>query len=109
MLSQNVLTFSCYFLLIKIFGTPKEHRKSKPYHDHVFVFSIADDHVWFRNYQVCLSSYPSSLFSSFLVEIILILLTPFDPASQITVPHNESDKIARGGLDKMTLIEVCFN
>lgn len=32
---------------------------------------------------------------------------------QISVPHNESDKIARGDLDKMTLIEVgprfCLN
>lgn len=28
-------------------------------------------------------------------------------SSQITVPHNESDKVARGGLDKMTLVEVC--
>ncbi|CAA3006918.1 Hypothetical predicted protein [Olea europaea subsp. europaea] len=37
---------------LQIFGTPKDHRKSKPYHDHVFVFSIADDHVWFRNYQI---------------------------------------------------------
>ena len=37
----------------QIFGTPKEHRHSKPYHDHVFVFSIVDDHIWFRNYQVC--------------------------------------------------------
>jgi hypothetical protein len=26
---------------------------------------------------------------------------------QISVPHNESDKLPRGGLDKMTLIEVC--
>ncbi|TYI85030.1 hypothetical protein E1A91_D05G409300v1 [Gossypium mustelinum] len=65
-----------------VFGTPKEHRKSKPYHDHVFVFSIVDDHIWFRNYQ-------------------------------ISVPHKESDKMVRGGLDKMTLIEVgprfCLN
>uniref|UniRef100_A0A0A0LZ31 Brix domain-containing protein n=2 Tax=Cucumis sativus TaxID=3659 RepID=A0A0A0LZ31_CUCSA len=69
-------------MIIQIFGTPKEHRHSKPYHDHVFVFSIVDDHIWFRNYQ-------------------------------ISVPHNESDKVARGGLDKMTLIEVgprfCLN
>ncbi|BBH01823.1 Ribosomal RNA processing Brix domain protein [Prunus dulcis] len=41
---------SCMFF--EIFGIPKEHRKSKPYHDHVFVFSIVDDHIWFRNYQV---------------------------------------------------------
>ncbi|KAL6205689.1 PREDICTED: ribosome biogenesis protein BRX1 [Fragaria vesca subsp. vesca] len=91
--SRPLLTFSSNFdkdphwkllkeMITQIFGTPKEHRKSKPYHDHVFVFSIVDDHIWFRNYQ-------------------------------ISVPHNESDKIARGGLDKMTLIEVgprfCLN
>ncbi|CAH2053634.1 unnamed protein product [Thlaspi arvense] len=26
--------------------------------------------------------------------------------TQISVPHNETDKIARGGLDKMTLVEI---
>lgn len=26
---------------------------------------------------------------------------------QISAPHNESDKVARGGLDNMTLVEVC--
>ncbi|KAK9085188.1 hypothetical protein Sjap_025599 [Stephania japonica] len=65
-----------------IFGTPKDHRKAKPYHDHVFVFSIVDDHIWFRNYQ-------------------------------ISAPHNSTDKVDRGGLDKMTLVEVgprfCLN
>ncbi|KAB2605705.1 ribosome biogenesis protein BRX1 [Pyrus ussuriensis x Pyrus communis] len=91
--SRPILTFSSDFdkdahwkllkeMITQIFGIPKEHRKSKPYHDHVFVFSIVDDHIWFRNYQ-------------------------------ISVPHNESDKIARGGLDKMTLVEVgprfCLN
>ena len=25
---------------------------------------------------------------------------------QISVPHNESDKVDRGGLDKITLVEV---
>ncbi|KAJ4754119.1 hypothetical protein LUZ62_088524 [Rhynchospora pubera] len=91
--SRPVLSFSTNFddsphwklvkeMLTQIFGTPKEHRKSKPFHDHVFVFSIVDDHVWFRNYQ-------------------------------ISVPHNEMDKVDKGGLDKMTLIEVgprfCLN
>ncbi|KAG8492454.1 hypothetical protein CXB51_009577 [Gossypium anomalum] len=61
--SRPLLTFSSNFkkdahwkllkeMIIQIFGTPKEHRKSKPYHDHVFVFSIVDDHIWFRNYQI---------------------------------------------------------
>ncbi|XP_057957110.1 ribosome biogenesis protein BRX1 homolog 2-like isoform X2 [Malania oleifera] len=91
--SRPILTFSTNFdkdlhwkllkeMIIQIFGVPKEHRKSKPYHDHVFVFSIVDDHIWFRNYQ-------------------------------ISVPHNEPDKVDRGGLDKMTLVEVgprfCLN
>ncbi|RWR77230.1 Brix domain-containing protein [Cinnamomum micranthum f. kanehirae] len=92
--SRPILTFSTNFdkqphwrilkeLMMQIFQTPKDHRKSKPYHDHVFVFSIVDDHIWFRNYQV------------------------------ITVPHKETDKVDRGGLDNMTLVEVgprfCLN
>ncbi|KAJ3679740.1 hypothetical protein LUZ60_017751 [Juncus effusus] len=91
--SRPILTFSTNFdekphwklvkqMLTQVFQTPKDHRKAKPFHDHVFVFSIVDDHVWFRNYQ-------------------------------ISVPHNETDKVDKGGLDKMTLIEVgprfCLN
>ncbi|PWA62302.1 ribosomal RNA processing Brix domain protein [Artemisia annua] len=91
--ARPLLTFSSNFdkdphwkllkeMITQIFGTPKEHRKSKPYYDHVFVFSIVDDHIWFRNYQ-------------------------------ISCPHTGDDKIDRGGLDKMTLIEVgprfCLN
>ncbi|GAB2289012.1 Ribosome bioproteinsis protein BRX1 1 [Dionaea muscipula] len=91
--SRPILTFSSNFdnqphwkllkeIIMQIFGTPKDHRKSKPFHDHVFVFSIVDDHIWFRNYQV-------------------------------SVPHNETTKVDRGGLEKMTLVEVgprfCLN
>lgn len=69
-------------MITQIFGTPKDHRKQKPYYDHVFVFSIVDGHIWFRNYQ-------------------------------ISCPHTGADKIDRGGLEKMTLIEVgprfCLN
>ncbi|KAK4767827.1 hypothetical protein SAY87_002968 [Trapa incisa] len=93
--SRPILTFSSNFdnhahwkllkeMIIQIFGTPKGHQKSKPYHDHVFVFSIVDDHIWFRNYQVIRS----------------LFLT-------------ESDKVSRGSLEKMTLVEVgprfCMN
>ncbi|KAH1261127.1 Ribosome biogenesis protein BRX1 1 [Glycine max] len=91
--SRPILTFSANFekdahwkllkeMLLQIFETPKDLRRTKPFHDHVFVFSIVDDHIWFRNYQ-------------------------------ISVPHNESDKLPRGGLDKMSMIEVgprfCLN
>uniref|UniRef100_A0ACD5ZIX2 Uncharacterized protein n=1 Tax=Avena sativa TaxID=4498 RepID=A0ACD5ZIX2_AVESA len=91
--SRPLLTFSSNFdqqphwkllkeMITQIFATPKDHRKAKPFHDHVFVFSIVDEHIWFRNYQ-------------------------------ISVPHNEIDKVDKGGLDKMTLVEVgprfCLN
>ncbi|KAJ8565092.1 hypothetical protein K7X08_001552 [Anisodus acutangulus] len=92
--SRPILTFSSNFdkqphwkllkeMFMQIFGTPKDHRKSKPFYDHVFVFSILDDHVWFRNYQ-------------------------------ISCPHTgTTQKIDRGDLEKMTLVEVgprfCLN
>ncbi|KAI8825285.1 Brix domain-containing protein [Fimicolochytrium jonesii] len=35
-----------------IFGSPRTSRKLKPFIDHVLSFSIADDKIWFRNYQI---------------------------------------------------------
>lgn len=39
-------------VLAQVFGTPKSHRKSKPFVDHVLSFTVADNRVWIRNYQV---------------------------------------------------------
>ena len=39
-------------LLIQIFGTPKSHPKSQPFIDHVLTFTIIDNKIWFRNYQI---------------------------------------------------------
>ena len=39
-------------LFTQIFSTPNLHPKSKPFFDHVFNFSIVDNRIWFRNYQV---------------------------------------------------------
>jgi ribosome biogenesis protein BRX1 len=39
-------------LFIQTFSTPNYHPKSQPFVDHVFTFSIADNRVWFRNYQI---------------------------------------------------------
>ncbi|KAK3199038.1 hypothetical protein Dsin_022453 [Dipteronia sinensis] len=61
--SRSLLYFSSNFdndahwklvkeMITQIFGIPKEHRKSKPYLDHVFNFSVVDGHIWFRNYQI---------------------------------------------------------
>uniref|UniRef100_A0A8C4Q9G2 Ribosome biogenesis protein BRX1 homolog n=1 Tax=Eptatretus burgeri TaxID=7764 RepID=A0A8C4Q9G2_EPTBU len=39
-------------LFIQIFATPRYHPKSQPFVDHVYSFTIADNHIWFRNYQI---------------------------------------------------------
>ncbi|AOW01573.1 Brix domain-domain-containing protein [Yarrowia lipolytica] len=39
-------------MLTQTFGVPKGARKSKPFFDHVFTFSLVDNKVWFRNYQI---------------------------------------------------------
>mmetsp|Transcript_21368 Transcript_21368/g.26298 ORF Transcript_21368/g.26298 Transcript_21368/m.26298 type:complete len:224 (-) Transcript_21368:112-783(-) len=39
-------------LLCQVFGTPKNHPKSKPFIDHVLSFKLHDNRVWFRAYQI---------------------------------------------------------
>lgn len=39
-------------MLVHTFGVPPRARKSKPFVDHVLSFSIADDKIWARNYQI---------------------------------------------------------
>jgi hypothetical protein len=43
-------------LLAQVFGVPKNNRKSKPFVDHVLSFTMADNRVWIRNYQIVLPS-----------------------------------------------------
>ncbi|CAI7801180.1 unnamed protein product [Closterium sp. NIES-53] len=63
--SRPFLTFSPSFdrlpflsvlkeLFIQTFATPKGHRKSKPFYDHVLTFTYLDGRIWFRNYQICI-------------------------------------------------------
>ncbi|KAH0555477.1 ribosome biogenesis protein BRX1 homolog [Cotesia glomerata] len=39
-------------LLTQIFGVPNQHPKSQPFFDHVYTFSILDNRIWFRNFQI---------------------------------------------------------
>ncbi|KAJ1835549.1 Ribosome biogenesis protein brx1 [Coemansia sp. RSA 2706] len=39
-------------MLTQTFGVPKGARKSKPFYDHVFTFSVVDGRIWFRNFQI---------------------------------------------------------
>lgn len=61
--SRPILSFSSHFssaphlvlireLLTHIFSVPKGARKSKPFVDHVLGFTIADNKIWFRCFQI---------------------------------------------------------
>lgn len=39
-------------LLVQTFGTPRNHPKSQPFIDHILAFHIADNRIWFRNFQI---------------------------------------------------------
>lgn len=39
-------------LLTQTFGVPKCHPKSQPFFDRVYMFSIVDEKVWFRHFQI---------------------------------------------------------
>ncbi|KAN0064515.1 Ribosome biogenesis protein brx1 [Thecaphora frezii] len=39
-------------MFTQMFGVPRGARRSKPFVDHVLSFSIVDNKVWFRNYQI---------------------------------------------------------
>ncbi|GFR44959.1 hypothetical protein Agub_g6269, partial [Astrephomene gubernaculifera] len=61
--SRPVLSFDAGFdgqphtqllkeMLTQTFATPKWHHKAKPFFDHVLSFTLADDRIWVRNYQL---------------------------------------------------------
>ncbi|KAJ1800360.1 Ribosome biogenesis protein brx1 [Coemansia sp. RSA 2399] len=61
--SRPILSFDASFdsephlqllkeIFTQTFAVPKGARKSKPFFDHVFSFSIVDGRIWFRNYQI---------------------------------------------------------
>lgn len=39
-------------MIMQAFGTPRNHPKSKPFHDHIMCFYWLDRKIWFRHYQV---------------------------------------------------------
>lgn len=39
-------------LFTQTFGSPRHHPHTKPFVDHVFSFTMHDDRIWFRNFQI---------------------------------------------------------
>ena len=78
--SRPVLSFDANFdtephlqvikeVLCQIFATPPMHHKKKPFFDHVLSFSVIDNRVWIRNYQVSSDKKVSSEDDLTLIEV----------------------------------------
>ncbi|CAK9798128.1 Ribosome biogenesis protein BRX1 homolog [Anthophora plagiata] len=39
-------------LLVQTFGVPYHHPKSQPFFDHIYTFTVLDNRIWFRNFQI---------------------------------------------------------
>ncbi|XP_053304108.1 ribosome biogenesis protein BRX1 homolog [Spea bombifrons] len=83
-------------LFIQIFGTPRYHPKSQPFVDHVFSFSIADNRIWFRNYQIVEED--ASLVEigpRFVLNLIKIFQGSFGGPTLYENPHYQSPNMHR--------------
>lgn len=63
-------------LLLHNFGVPPEARKSKPFFDHVMSFSIVDDKVWVRTFEISHAARNTEEYQEDQEEISLVEIGP---------------------------------
>uniref|UniRef100_A0A8C0B5J9 Ribosome biogenesis protein BRX1 homolog n=1 Tax=Buteo japonicus TaxID=224669 RepID=A0A8C0B5J9_9AVES len=83
-------------LFIQIFSTPQYHPKSQPFVDHVFTFTITDERIWFRNYQIIEED--ASLVEigpRFVLNLIKIFQGSFGGPTLYENPHYQSPNMHR--------------
>ena len=91
-------------MFTQVFGVPRGHPKSQPFHDHVLGFYLVDGKVWFRHYQIAdlatsakdikkfveAGEEPTSLVEigpRFVLEIVRIFAGSFGGATLYSNPH----------------------
>uniref|UniRef100_A0AAY4DIF2 Ribosome biogenesis protein BRX1 homolog n=1 Tax=Denticeps clupeoides TaxID=299321 RepID=A0AAY4DIF2_9TELE len=83
-------------LFIQTFSTPQYHPKSQPFVDHVFTFTITDNRIWFRNYQIIEED--ASLVEigpRFVLNLIKIFQGSFGGPTLYENPHFQSPNMHR--------------
>ncbi|MBN3305301.1 BRX1 protein, partial [Amia calva] len=83
-------------LFIQIFATPQYHPKSQPFVDHVFTFTITDNRIWFRNYQIIEED--ASLVEigpRFVLNLIKMFQGSFGGPTLYENPHYQSPNVHR--------------
>lgn len=94
-------------LFIQIFGTPRYHPRSQPFVDHVFTFSVADNRIWFRNYQIIEED--ASLVEigpRFVLNLIKIFKGSFGGPTLYENPHYQSPNMHRRIIRMATAAKV---
>ncbi|XP_051845585.1 ribosome biogenesis protein BRX1 homolog [Antechinus flavipes] len=83
-------------LLIQIFCTPQYHPKSQPFVDHVFTFTIMDNRIWFRNYQIIEEDAALvEIGPRFVLNLIKIFQGSFGGPTLYENPHYQSPNMHR--------------
>lgn len=83
-------------LFIQTFSTPHYHPKSQPFVDHVFTFTIADNRVWFRNYQIIEEDAAMvEIGPRFVLNLIKIFQGSFGGPTLYENPHFQSPNMHR--------------
>ncbi|KAJ8402360.1 hypothetical protein AAFF_G00368490 [Aldrovandia affinis] len=83
-------------LFIQTFSTPQYHPRSQPFVDHVFTFTIADNRIWFRNYQIIEED--ASLVEigpRFVLNLIKLFQGSFGGPTLYENPHFQSPNMRR--------------
>ncbi|KAK2827705.1 hypothetical protein Q7C36_018631 [Tachysurus vachellii] len=83
-------------LFIQTFSTPQYHPRSQPFVDHVITFTITDNRVWFRNYQIIEED--ASLVEigpRFVLNLIKIFQGSFGGPTLYENPHFQSPNTYR--------------
>ncbi|KAF5912149.1 hypothetical protein HPG69_003425 [Diceros bicornis minor] len=83
-------------LLIQIFSTPRYHPKSQPFVDHVFTFTILDNRIWFRNFQIIEEDAALvEIGPRFVLNLIKIFQGSFGGPTLYENPHYQSPNMHR--------------
>jgi len=102
-------------LIMQAFGTPRNHPKSKPFHDHAMCFYWLDRKIWFRHYQVApeggLDDFNdperqtlTEIGPRFVLEPIRILSGSFSGQAIYVNPHYMTPTALRSFANKMKAI-----
>ncbi|KAM9233151.1 ribosome biogenesis protein BRX1 homolog, partial [Dugong dugon] len=93
-------------LLIQIFCTPCYHPKSQPFVDHVFTFTILDNRIRFRKFQIIEEDAPLvEIGPRFVLNLIRIFQGSFGGPTLYENPHYQSPNMHRRIIRSITAVK----